>query len=151
MTSLLIFQETSYLKKTSGGQLKHRGEGGGEKKMRERMSEGGKVLSLRANTVEEVPGTSCLPSKTAPLYQPSKHKPQLLPRTRQSPYAVASLSHSTVEQSWWHTAQNNLLRHTAQGRKSRWPQQSWGCCADGAKYLPSLAHTHGGKQGSCTR
>lgn len=122
-------------------------------KIRERVSEGGKVLSLRAKTVEEVPGTSCLPPKTAPFYQSSKPKPQLLPRTRQSPHAVASLSHATVEQSWWHTAQNNLLRHTAQGGKNRWSQQCWGRCADGAEYLPpsTHTHTHACMQGSCTR
>lgn len=123
-------------------------------KIRERVWEGGKVLSLQATTVEEVPGTSCLPPKTAPIYQSSKHKPQLLARTRQSPHAVASLSHTTVEQSWWHRAQNNLLRHTAQGGKNRSSQQCWGRCADGAEYLPpahTRTHMHACKQGSCTR
>lgn len=70
-----------------------------KEKNRERMSEGGEVLSLKANTVEEALSTSWLPLKIAPLYQLSKHKPQLFPRSRQSPHAVASLSHATVEQS----------------------------------------------------
>lgn len=67
-------------------------------------------------------------------------RPLWLPRNRQSPPAVAALSHSAVEQSWWHhTAQNNLLRHTAQGGKNRRPQHCWGHRADGAQCLPPHA------------
>lgn len=52
-------------------------------------------------------------------------------------------SHTPVLSNPDGTAQNILLRHTAQEGKNRWPQQHWGGCADGAEYLSlTLTHTH---------